>query len=196
MSPFRYYEYHLRGQHYSGYNKSTSPDIQRFLLRCIQLFSPRVVRGDEHQIIGAGAVKKHVEAVFQDEFYRWSWKLAELGGPLPQNQSTSTTKVLPGRIPPGWYVAPPHDLTTILEGWPGPEYKLPEPYKPLLFSEGEVKVLIQYGHDNYCIWNEVSDDIFRIEEPKDLRSVLERLGDPMGKSSGARIRFQLLEYPG
>ena len=104
--------------------------------------------------------------------------------------------VLPGSVPPGWYTVPPDYVSTILEGWPGDDHKLPEPYKPLLFSEGEEEVLVQYGHDNYCLWNEISDDICLVEEPKDLGSILEGLGDPMGKASGVQMRFRLLEYPG
>lgn len=55
--------------------------------------------------------------------------------------------------------------------------------------------MVECGRGSYYIWNETADDIWRIDEPKDIRGILGALGEAetQGKEDG--LKTTLLEYP-
>ena len=114
--------------------------------------------------------------------------------PLLQTPTSSFSgpSVSPAKVPPGWHTLSRSELEFFAEAFPGVEYKLPSPMRPVMYRDGHQDMLVLCGQDTYYVWNEISNDISRIEEPKDLETILKALGGDMY----SRCKFALLELPG
>lgn len=111
---------------------------------------------------------------------------ASISSPLPLS---------PSKIPPGWHAEADKELTYVSESFPGEFFNLPLPTTPLLYTDRHDRVLVKCGRDSYYIWNEVADDVWRIDEPKNIREILRALGDAEVQGKGKGLKTTLLEYP-
>ena len=102
----------------------------------------------------------------------------------------------PSDIPPGWHAEAGKELAYVPESFPGKPFNLPLPTTPLLYSDGHEEILVECGRGSYYIWNETADDVWRIDEPKDLRGILRVLGEAETQGKGNGLKATLLEYAG
>ena len=69
---------------------------------------------------------------------------------------------------------------------------IPLPHKELLQNDKRAEILLAGGDHNYYITNEISDDTWVIEEPKELSSIVKTLH---GGPDVAKLRKRMLEAP-
>jgi len=108
----------------------------------------------------------------------------------------SPLRLSPSDIPPGWHAEADNNLAYVPESFPGERFNLPLPFTPLLYSDGHEEILVECGRGSYYIWNEIADDIWRIDEPNNISGILGALdeAETQGKDNG--LKTTLLEYPG
>ena len=113
-------------------------------------------------------------------------------------KSSSVTSPLgfsPDDIPPGWHAEVDNNLAYAFENFPEEDFDIPLPLTPLLYSNNHQDVLVECGAGNYYIWNEIADDIWRVDEPKGIEGILKALGGT-GTQEENGLKTTLLEYPG
>ena len=106
-------------------------------------------------------------------------------------KSTETIKPSPLAgyvIPDGWYTPQPR-LQQVREYFPAEDYGLPNDVEALLRSESKDTYLIVCGGD-YYFYNEISDFITRIVEPKGLPNIMAELRE----NGRENIKTELLHY--
>lgn len=90
-------------------------------------------------------------------------------------------------IPDGWNDN--HDrLKSAAEAFPTEDYGLP-PAKAILVSQDRSTFLVECGGKHF-LWNDISDDVARIDEPTGLSNILQTM-----KGSG-KLKTVRLEMPG
>lgn len=113
---------------------------------------------------------------------------------LKSRSVTSAPRFSPDDIPPGWHAEVDNNLAHVSDDFPGEPFDISLPITPQLYSDNHQDVLVKCGTGSYYIWNEIADDIWRIDEPKDIEGILRALrGTGTREENG--LKSTLLEYP-
>lgn len=105
---------------------------------------------------------------------------------LPTSPSATIPPVL-GIIPHGWNNKP-EALHNACFGLEPMDYGLPTHFTAHLADRREERFLVSFGASEIYLYNEVTQCLFRIEEPIGLEQILAVLDGPHG-AAGMRIRM-------
>ena len=114
---------------------------------------------------------------------------------LKSRSVASAPPFSPDDIPPGWHAEVDNNLAYVPDSFPGEPFDIPLPITPYLYSDNHEDVLVKCGAGSFYIWTAIADDIWRIDEPKDIEGILRVLrGTGTREENG--LKSTLLEYPG
>lgn len=104
---------------------------------------------------------------------------------LPTSPSATIPPIL-NIIPNGWNNKP-EALDNACFGLYPTDYGLPTPFTALLVDRRGERFLVSFGAGGFYLYNEVTQYLFRIEQPAGLERILAVLDGPRG-AAGMRIR--------